>query len=127
MIKFFIREKLPSLNEVINKNRTNRYGGAAYKGKLEKLIGGYILQALGDGDLIPMGETPCEVYCEWHEKTKRRDCDNIHSSVKFILDALQKHHILKNDNRRYVKQIHHKVVDDTADYVVVELKPVEAE
>ena len=33
---FVIEEKLPSLNDVIDKNRTNRYAGAKYKKDIEE-------------------------------------------------------------------------------------------
>ena len=35
---FVIEEKLPSLNDVIDKNRTNRYAGAKYKKDIEEKI-----------------------------------------------------------------------------------------
>jgi Holliday junction resolvase RusA-like endonuclease len=67
-------------------------------------------------------EKPCEIFIEWHEKTKRRDVDNIQSAQKFILDALQQHNIIKNDSRKYVKQIHHTVIDDKRDFVIVRIE-----
>lgn len=113
---FVIEGKLPSLNEVIRENRSNRYAGAKLKKEIDTLIGWTIKKA----KLTPV-TNPCVIEVDWHEATKRRDVDNIHSSVKFILDALVKNGILKNDSRRYVKQIYHKVIDDTANYVVVRI------
>ena len=66
----------------------------------------------------------CEIYIEWHEATKRRDADNIQSSTKFVLDAMVENGILQNDNRRHVRQVYHKIVDDERDFVVVEIKEV---
>lgn len=68
---------------------------------------------------------PCEISISWLEKTRRRDVDNIQSSQKFILDALQKAGVLINDNRKYVKQIHHVVVDFKYDGVQVVLTECE--
>lgn len=119
---FVIKTKLPSLNEVIAKNRANKYMAAQFKRDIETEIGYYIKQALTIGRLKPMGETPCVIYIDWYERTKRRDCDNIQSSQKFILDALQQQGIIKNDSRKYVKQIYHTVNDATDDYVVVRLE-----
>jgi Holliday junction resolvase RusA-like endonuclease len=113
---FVIEGKLPSLNEVIRENRSNRYAGAKLKKEIETLIGWAIKKA----KLTPITNS-CVIEVDWHEATKRRDVDNIHSSVKFILDALVKNGTLKNDSRRYVKQIYHKVIDDTANYVVVRI------
>ena len=117
---FIIKEKLPSLNDVISENRANRYAGAALKKEIEAVIGWAIKGALQTKTLRPI-TNPCVIEVDWHEATKRRDVDNIHSSVKFILDALVKNGILQNDGRKYVKQIHHTVIDDTKNYVVVRI------
>ena len=58
---------------------------------------------------------------EWHEKTKKRDADNIASAKKFILDALVKMKVLPDDSRKYVKGFYDKIVDDKEDFVIVEL------
>lgn len=120
---FKIEQRLPSMNELIAANRQNRYKGAKMKRETEELIGQYIHIARLRGTIKPVSE-PVEVHIEWHEKTKKRDTDNIQSAQKFILDALQKQGILINDSRRYVKQIYHKIVDDTADFVEVTVHEV---
>lgn len=117
---FIIKAKLPSLNDVIAKNRTNKHYANKFKQDIEELIGWEIKQALTTRSLHPV-QKPCEIYVEWHEATKRRDVDNIQSSFKFIGDALVKHGILKNDSRRYLKQIHHTIIDDTRDFVYVKI------
>lgn len=123
MNKFVIEQKLPSLNEYIRSCRTNKYTGAEFKSSIESLIGWSIKAAMSKGTLKPIVK-PCEVHIYWHEATKRRDVDNIQSAQKFILDALQHFKIIKNDSRRYVKQIRHEIIDDTKDYVTVELREV---
>lgn len=123
-MQFFIPEKLPSLNEVIRKNRTNRYAAATMKKQLEAQIMGYIQVNMRFGELRKV-QKPCEITITWYESTKRRDVDNIQSSQKFILDALQKAGILENDNRRWVTQIHHHVADANFDGVQVVLKELE--
>ena len=121
MNTFIINAKLPSLNDVVAKNRANKYYANKFKQDIEELIGWEIRQALVKRTLKPI-QKPCEVYVEWHESTKRRDADNIQSSFKFIGDALVKNRILKNDSRRYLKQIHHIIIDDKKDFVIVRLK-----
>lgn len=121
---FVIREKLPSLNDVINKNRANKYLGAKFKNEIEEMISRYISEAQAEGTLEPT-DKPIILYIYWHEKTKRRDVDNIQSSQKFILDALQKCKIIPSDSRKYVKQVYHTVIDTTRDYVMVEIEPYE--
>ena len=109
------------MNETVAKNRANRYLGAKFKSDIEEAIGWDIKQALTTKTLKRV-TAPCEIYIEWHEATMRRDADNIHSSVKFVMDAMVKNGILQNDSRRYVRQIHHKIVDDKDDFVVVEIR-----
>lgn len=116
-MKFTIRQKLPSLNEVISANRNNKYAGAKLKKEIQEDICNWIRIALLAGDLKPVDR--CEVSIVWHEKTKRRDVDNIQSSQKFILDAMVDMGIVKDDSRRYITQVNHKVVDDTEDFVEV--------
>ena len=117
---FIIKEKLPSLNEVINKNRTNRYAGAKMKKDIENRISLYIQKALSDGTLHKQN-VPCEIVIWWFEKTKKRDVDNIQSAQKFILDALKNNNILIDDSQKYVKQVHHCVVHTGLDEVRVVL------
>ena len=113
---FTIYEKLPSLNEVIDQNRSNRFAGAKLKKDVEEIISVYIRKALKTGGLRPI-TTPCIVKIDWYEKNKRRDADNIQSSQKFILDALVKTGVLPDDNRKYVTQICHRIYDSD-DYKV---------
>lgn len=58
---------------------------------------------------------------EWHERTKKRDADNIASAKKFILDALVKMKVLEDDSRKFVKGFYDVIVDDKTDFVKVEL------
>lgn len=39
----------------------------------------------------------------------RRDADNIQSAQKFILDAMVKCGVIKNDSRKYISQIYHHI------------------
>ena len=120
---FEIHGKLPSLNEVINANRTNRYAGAKLKRDIEILISAAISAAIKNGSLRPI-EQSCIICIQWYEATRRRDADNIQSSQKFILDALVKCGILKNDSRKYVTQIYHEIVDGNENMVIVNLESV---
>ena len=117
---FTIKQKLPSLNDTLRYNRTNAYMGAKFKKEVEEAIGWSIRNALTSKTLHRV-DVPVIVKIYWHEKTQRRDVDNIQSSVKFILDALVNRGVLIDDSRKYVKQIHHEIIDDTSNYVVVEL------
>ena len=118
MNHFTIDAKLPSLNDVISSNRSNRFMGAKLKREIQDEIGQYIRIAALHGDLAPQ-EKKCTISITWHEKTMRRDVDNIQSAQKFILDAMVEGGILKDDSRKYVAQIYHHIVDDDRDYVEV--------
>lgn len=116
--EIIINQKLPSYNEYINACRSHWSKGAKFKKSVEKLIEYEIIRAKADKKLAPFSD-PCVINIEWHEKTARRDVDNIQSAQKFILDALQHMGIIPNDSRRYVEQIYHKVVEDTKDFVKI--------
>ncbi len=111
------------MNDVIAKNRANRYVGAKFKKDIEEVIGWAIKQALVMKTLKPV-EKPCVIYMDWHEATKRRDVDNVQSSQKFVLDAMVESGILQNDSRRYVKQVYHQIIDDNDDFVVVKIEEI---
>jgi len=64
----------------------------------------FILDAIRDAGLLGVHfEEPVKVLFHWHENTMRRDLDNIAFAKKFILDALVKAEVLKNDNWEYVR------------------------
>lgn len=121
MNTFIIKAKLPSLNDVIAKNRANKFLGNEFKKDIEEVIGWAIKQALTMKTLKPV-KSPCVIYIDWHEATKRRDVDNIQSSQKFVLDAMVKNGILPNDNRRWVKQIYHQIIDGPDDFAVIRIE-----
>ena len=93
--RFIIDEKLPSLNDYIFVCRANRFGANQMKRNIENAINKYT-------DHIPFINNPVYISFLWIDANRRRDLDNIAFAKKFILDALQKKGILKNDNRECV-------------------------
>lgn len=124
MNELLIDAQLPSLNEYQYACRSHWSKGREFKENVETLIWGFIRAALLKKTLRPV-EKPCEIFIEWHEATKKRDVDNIQSAQKFILDALQQNGIIKKDSRKYVRQIHHTVIDDKRDFVIVRFEEEE--
>lgn len=124
MNELLIGAQLPSLNEYQYACRSHWSKGRAFKQNVEELIGDYIRLSLLQKSLHRV-DKPCEIFIEWHEATKRRDVDNIQSAQKFILDALQHYQVIKNDSRKYIKQIHHRIIDDTRDFVIVRIEEKE--
>lgn len=98
--------------------------GANFKRDIEEVIGYGIRQALAS-NMLYKPNNPVILKFEWHEKTKRRDADNIASAKKFILDALVKNGVLKDDSRKYVKGFYDLIIDDKEDFVKVELIEIE--
>lgn len=120
---FVINHKLPSLNDYINACRYNRYKGANLKKEVENIISMFIHNAKMKNQVKAI-KNPVIVHFAWHEKTKKRDYDNIASAKKFILDAMQKTGIIPNDNRKYIKGFTDTFVDDKSDFVVVILEEI---
>lgn len=118
---FIIDAQLPSLNQYANACRSHAQEGGKYKKGYEELILWAILQAKQNGTLTKVKEYPVQIKITWHEKDKRRDVDNIKSAAKFILDAMTKSGLIKDDGRRFVSQIYDQIVDDKKTFVVVEI------
>lgn len=102
MMKLVIKAKLPSLNEYQDACRANKFRGAKMKADVDETIGWFIRSAMQKGLLKPT-DKPCRYRFVWHERTYRRDPDNICSAKKFIFDALQKQGVIPKDSRKYVK------------------------
>ena len=117
---FIIKEKLPSLNEYTDACRAGKRKGAEFKKNIEEIIWAYIKTS----KTVHPVEGPVEIHFEWHEADRKRDVDNITFAKKFILDAMQKCNIIKNDGRKYVKQCYDKVYEDDMYFVVVTLMEI---
>ena len=124
---FEIKTKLPSLNDVTYKNRSNKYSGNSYKRDIQDIIGYFIKEAVLKKTLRVPKAYPCILRIIWLEKTKKRDVDNIQSSQKFVLDALVECGIFIDDSRKYISQVFHFVEDAEADGVIVEIFEKEEE
>lgn len=103
--RFEIPGKLPSLNQVIAKNRGNTYAGNKMKQDTERQIAHCICVAQSKGELEKRYDCRVVVMVDWYEHENRRDVDNVKSANKFILDAMVKTGVLKDDGPKYVKDI----------------------
>ena len=117
--RLLIRYRLPSLNDVIDENRRDKHEGNRLKREVQDIIGQYIRVSRAKKLLAPVTTEGNVVFIEWREANRKRDVDNVQSSVKFILDALVVHKILPNDTRRWVDQVYHRVVDSDESGAVV--------
>lgn len=90
--------KLPSMNEIINKDRANKYIGAKLKKEFSKIVGcAFKQQAKGI-----RFDTHVTVTVHVYEANLKRDDDNVlFGASKIILDVLQTLGIIKNDSPRW--------------------------
>jgi len=97
MIRITIPLQLPGLNEYVNVCRNNRYKAAKFKRSVENDCIIFIRAAL-KGRMIECGGFTFH----WYEPNQRRDKDNICFAKKFVMDALQKSQVMKNDGWKQV-------------------------
>jgi hypothetical protein len=95
---FTIRGRLPSLNEYINAERTNRYKAAKLKKDLQERIGAEIRAAN-----LKQVKVPVKLTYRFYEANRRRDKDNIAAVAhKVVQDSLVSEKILEDDGWGYV-------------------------
>ena len=89
--------RLPSLNDVNEANRANKYRGAKLKHETDAAL----MLVIKAAHLKPV-TNPCIVHMLFVEPNRRRDVDNVESGKKSSLDALVKAGVLVNDNPKHV-------------------------
>jgi len=100
--KFTIHGRLPSLNEYINAERTNRYKAAKLKKDLQERIGAEIRAA----NIKPVQVSVTLVYT-FYEANRRRDKDNIAAVAhKFVQDSLVNEGIIFDDGWDYITRFY---------------------
>ena len=119
--KFTIEQRLPSLNDYVDVCRFNKYQAASFKRNIDSLISYEILSQLKGLNV----NKQVYVHIKFIEENKKRDIDNIYSASKYILDALVKMKVLKDDSPRYVKDIFYSHEYAKVSKVIVELEEVE--
>jgi len=106
---------LPTLNEYINAERSNKYGAAKMKKDATNMVAWQAktqvrrIEGLNDFTFI------------WTEPTKRKDPDNIASGVKYIFDGLIRAGIMDNDGWSQVNSITHQFVHGDSQSVEVKV------
>lgn len=90
--KLEIPGTLPTLNEYVNKERTNRFAAA----KIKKDTQEYIRSFIPFGS--PQFNGAVVVSFRWVRPDMRSDKDNVAFAKKFILDALQEAEIIEKDS-----------------------------
>ena len=81
--------------------------------KLKRDADDIVIKWIMVGRVKPVKSYPCVIKFTFYEPPPGRDQDNIESARKFILDALQKKGIIKNDNHKHVDDIPTTTVYDS--------------
>lgn len=113
---FTINRKTPSMNEIIGRNRTNKFAGASAKKRYQNTVVWSIKAAR-----LQRVQVQQWIHYEFHEKTRKRDKDNLLRAIKPVNDALQQRGILPNDNNTWVAGLSMSFVYDKTDRLVVTL------
>lgn len=92
--KFTIPVILDGLNDYTYACRTLPAAGSRMKKENEKYVRLALIKCKLSGKHI---DKPVFIQFQWFEKNRKRDKDNIAFSKKFILDALVKSGVIKND------------------------------
>ena len=111
-----IEYRLPTLNEYINAERSNRYAGAVMKKKAEATIALFI-----KNDRLKPVTVPVTLIYNWRMKNRRCDKDNISFAQKFIQDALVRCGILQNDGWNNIQGFSHDFEVNKQEGVSVEI------
>ena len=115
-MKIVIDHKFESLNNYINKCRTNVY--VANKLKQQETM----LSALMFSKIPPITEFPISLTFKWHMKSKIADLDG--RFPKNIIDGLVKSKRIPDDNVKYIQKITHEYISDDKDYLEVEIDKI---
>ena len=118
-----IQGKFPSLNELIDANRSHRQKGNSLKRKSQHEIS----LAIMDQMRIHI-DKPIFIHYRFYEPNKKRDLDNISGFFhKVFQDALVECHVIKNDNWQHIVGFSDEFfVDNKHPRIEVELKEVKS-
>lgn len=123
-MKLVIPGTLPSLNEMINASKRNKYEYVKMKDKAIKTVAWSARVALQKEYFRP-GEADYEI--TWYCPDKRKDKDNIMAGQKFIFDGLQYIGFISNDGWKQIRNVTHRFeVDKKNPRVEVEIKEIGA-
>ncbi len=88
--KLIINNGLPTLNEYIEAERSNKYAAAKMKKQATDTVAWL-------AKVIPKHDGAIWVNFHWIEPNKRKDKDNVAFAKKFVFDGLVKSGVIRND------------------------------
>jgi len=117
MTSFTIPGRLPGMNEIIDAARNSRFTSA----EMKKVNTEFVAWCVKKARLPKMHRINMAI--KWYEPNEKRDTDNIHAGVKFILDGIVLAGVIKNDGRKQIAKITHEIyTDKTNPRVEVEIE-----
>jgi hypothetical protein len=97
-MKFIINGELPSLNEYIQAERSNRFKASSMKKKATELVFWECRR-----QKLDVLTKPITITYTWYMKNKKKDLDNVEFAKKFINDGLVLAGIIINDGQEWVR------------------------
>lgn len=122
-MNYEIRTVLPTFNEYIEAERTNKYVAAALKKKYTKICAMAALQVKNKINKNGL----YDVIVTWNVINNRIDSDNIFHAIKYILDGLVASGALAKDGRKNIRHNQHFIFTKDKYLINVELKEVVAD
>lgn len=121
-LNFIVNGRLPSLNELIDANRRNRFIGAKFKRQWQEPLQ-EIIAAQSRGRKIKK-HAICRIkFYEPYDRKHRKDDDNVISGgCKVILDAMTAVGVIKDDSPKYIHVIPERFTECDRCYTVIELE-----
>lgn len=121
-MKLTIIGTLPSLNEMINASKGNKYAYVKMKNDAIDLV----QQSARIGKLPRITEK-CDYAITWYCPNKRKDKDNVMCGQKYIFDGLQEGGYLSNDGWKQIGSVTHQFeVDQKNPRIEIEIRELSA-
>ena len=100
---------LPGQNEIIKAAKSGRGKGNAYARMKSQWSATVQAQARSQRLQKVPGRVSIDLY--WVEPTRKRDPDNVHAAVKFVLDGLVAAGLIDSDAQRTISRITHHPIE----------------
>ena len=118
---YTIDSKLPTLNEYVLAERTNKFIAANIKKKSTEACMWYCKHLKGKLDL----SVKYDIHFEWHMQNRKLDPDNVCYAKKPILDGLVKAGALDTDGAKRIHGFRDTFIYDGKNFTVVTLIPIQ--
>ena len=105
---------LPTLNEYIDAERTNKILASKAKRKFTQYI---MLETIAQCKAKLSGMHDVDV--TWYRNNKKHDADNVYFGIKFILDGIVAAKVIPGDDRKVIRDISHHIRHDEKNSILL--------